>query len=93
MLCLVEKQTKVRGSQFVRRTAEPTDIAPTRFSIVKRRLNKDTYIHCGSRLILKPLTYHDDHHVLPTPEGMAVPVVAEGVARTNDKIRKVSIGI
>jgi hypothetical protein len=68
MLCLVEKQTKVHKSQLVWRTAEPTYIAPPSFAIVKRRSDKNAYIHDGPRLVSKPLPYHIDHQVLPTPQ-------------------------
>jgi len=67
-LCVVKEQAQVLSAKIVGRTAKANDIAPPSFSIVKRRLDKNTYIHGGSRLVLKLLPYHADHQVLPTPE-------------------------
>jgi len=53
-LCVLEKKAQILGTEFVRRTAKSTDIAPLGFSIVKRRLDKNVYIHGGSRLVPKP---------------------------------------
>jgi hypothetical protein len=53
-LCVVEKKAQILRTKRVRRTAKSTDIAPPGFSIVKRRLDKNAYIHGGSRLVPKP---------------------------------------
>jgi hypothetical protein len=66
-LCVVKEQAQVLSAKIVGRTAKANDIAPPSFSIVKRRFDKNTYIHGGSRLVLKLLPYHADQQVLPTP--------------------------
>jgi len=52
-LCVVEEKAQILGTKLVRRTVKSTDIAPFGFSIFKRRLDKNAYIHGGSRLIPK----------------------------------------
>ena len=52
-LCFVEEKAQILGTKLVRRTAKSTDIAPLGFSIDKRRLDKNAYIHGGSRLVQK----------------------------------------
>ena len=49
-LCVFEEKAQIFGAKLVWRTATSTDIAPPGLSFVKRRLDKNAYIHGGSRL-------------------------------------------
>ena len=64
---LVEEKAQILGPKLVRRTAKYTDIAPLGFSIVKRRLDKNAYIHGGSRLVPKPYPTTSTTKFCPLP--------------------------
>lgn len=68
-LCVVEEKAHILGTQLIRRTAKSTDIAPLGFSIVKGRLDKNAYIHGGSRLVPKPCPTTSTTRFCPLPLG------------------------
>ena len=72
-LCVVEEKAQILGIELVLRTAKSTDITPLGFSIVRRRLDKNTYIHGGSRLVPKP------YHTTSTTRFCPLPGVGAGV--------------
>ena len=68
-LCVVEEKAHILGTKLIRPTAKSTEIAPLGFSIVKRRLDKNAYIHGGSRFVTKPYSTTSTTKFCPLPKG------------------------
>ena|GEM_PF-6780271 len=94
-LCVFEEKAQILGNKLARRTAKSTDLAPLRFSIVKRRLDKNAYIHRGPRLVPKPYPTTSTTKFCPLPLSFGIEVrkLDHLMDRFDKTVTRVTLGI